>query len=415
MKKIGFGPADILLPQNVDLTKWSVVACDQYTSEPAYWETVEHIVGDAPSMLRLTLPEIYLEQQDVPQRIEAVTRNMQSYLDAGIFKELPHAYIYLERTLADGRVRRGLIGAVDLEAYDYAAGTQPLIRATEGTVLERIPPRVRVRENAPLESPHVMLLIDDPKKRVIEPLTEASGEFQKLYDFDLMQNGGHVTGYLVSKEQAVRLERALGRLCDKSAQQYEHPLLFAVGDGNHSLATAKACFEQYKKTHSEAEWKKSPARYALTEVVNLHDGALQFEPIHRVVFGINPDHFLRKLTEYFDVSTSLDIGQSFKYVTGDKMGEISILNPDSDLCVGTVQGFIDAYTAKYGGRADYIHGEEVVVSLGSRPDSIGLLLPKTEKSDLFAAIKKDGVLPRKTFSMGHANDKRFYLECRRIK
>ncbi len=415
MKKIGFGPADILLPQNVDLTKWSVVACDQYTSEPDYWAAVEQFVGDAPSMLRLTLPEIYLEQQDVSQRIAAVTQNMQNYLEAGIFKTYPHAYIYLERTLADGRVRRGLIGAVDLEAYDYAAGAQPLIRATEGTVLERIPPRVRVRENAPLESPHVMLLIDDPKKRVIEPLTEAAGGFQKLYDFDLMQGGGHVTGYLVSEEQAARLERALGRLCDKSAQQYEHPLLFAVGDGNHSLATAKACFEQYKKTHSEKEWKKSPARYALAEVVNLHDDALQFEPIHRVVFGVNPDHFLRKLTEYFDVSATIDIGQTFKYVTGDKMGDITILNPDSNLCVGTVQGFIDAYTAKYGGKTDYIHGEDVVVSLGSRPDSIGLILPKMGKSELFRTIQKDGILPRKTFSMGHANDKRFYLECRKIK
>lgn len=415
MKKIGFGPTDILLPKNADLTKWSVVACDQYTSEPEYWDEVERFVGDAPSMLHLILPEIYLEKEDVPQRIAAVVQSMQRYLDEGVFTEYPHTYIYLERTLADGSVRKGLVGAVDLEAYDYAPGAQPLIRATEGTVLERIPPRVKVRENAPLESPHVMLLLDDPKKRVIEPLGEAADSFQKLYDFDLMQNGGHLAGYLVSREQAERLERALGRLYDKSAAEYEHPLLFAVGDGNHSLATAKACYEQLKKTHTEKDWKKSPARYALVEVVNLHDDALRFEPIHRVVFGVNPDHFLRKLTEYFEVSTTLDLGQSFKYVTGDKMGEISILNPDSNLCVGTVQGFIDAYTAKYGGRADYIHGDEVVMSLGSQPNTIGLLLPKMEKSALFETIQKDGILPRKTFSMGHANDKRFYLECRRIK
>ncbi len=415
MKKIGFGPADILLPKTADLSKWSVVACDQYTSEPAYWKTVEDIVGDAPSMLRLTLPEIYLEQERVYERIAQITRNMQNYLDTGVFAEYPQAYLYLERTLADGTVRKGLIGAVDLEQYDYCAGSHSLIRATEGTVLERIPPRVRVRENAPIEAPHVMLLIDDPEQCVIEPLSAETGKLTKLYDFELMQNGGHSAGYLVDAAQAARLEDALARLYDTSEAKYQSPLLFAVGDGNHSLATAKACYEQFKKTHDQAEWEHAPSRYALVEIVNLHDESLQFEPIHRVIFGVEPAHFLQKLSERFTVSdTDHSIGQTFQYVVGDEAGVRTILNPSANLCVGTLQGFIDAYLAEYGGKVDYIHGEEVVRALSAEPNSIGLILPKMEKSDLFETIQKDGVLPRKTFSMGHANDKRFYLECRKI-
>jgi len=417
MKKIGFEPANILLPAQADLSKWSVVACDQYTSEPAYWAEVENTVGEAPSMLRLTLPEIYLEQDGVDERISQITRSMQSYLDTDVFAEYPSSYLYLERKLADGTVRKGLIGMVDLEQYDYNRGSTSLIRATEGTVLERIPPRVRVRENAPLESPHVMLLIDDPEKNVIEPLAKETERLTKLYDFELMQNGGHSTGYLIGAEQAARVEEALLKLYQASEEKYQNPLLFAVGDGNHSLATAKACYEQFKQTHDPSEWADAPARYALVEVVNLHDDSLQFEPIHRVIFGVDPNHFLRSLTEHFEVSATPEegIGQTFKYVTGDNMGQVSILNPDANLCVGTLQGFIDTYLKNYGGKVDYIHGDEVVISLSAQPDSIGLILPKMEKSDLFETIQKDGVLPRKTFSMGHANDKRFYLECRKIK
>ncbi len=417
MKKIGFEPANILLPAQADLSKWSVVACDQYTSEPAYWAEVENTVGEAPSMLRLTLPEIYLEQDGVDERISQITRSMQSYLDTDVFAEYPSAYLYLERKLADGTVRKGLIGMVDLEQYDYNRGSTSLIRATEGTVLERIPPRVRVRENAPLESPHVMLLIDDPEKNIIEPLAKETERLTKLYDFELMQNGGHSTGYLIGAEQAARVEEALLKLYQASEEKYQNPLLFAVGDGNHSLATAKACYEQFKQTHDPSEWSDAPARYALVEVVNLHDDSLQFEPIHRVIFGVDPNHFLRSLTEHFEVSATPEegIGQTFKYVTGDNMGQVSILNPDANLCVGTLQGFIDTYLKNYGGKVDYIHGDEVVISLSAQPDSIGLILPKMEKSDLFETIQKDGVLPRKTFSMGHANDKRFYLECRKIK
>ncbi len=414
MRKIGLKPADILIPKRADLSKWSVVACDQYTSEPEYWARVEQEVGSAPSALRLILPELYLEQPGVADKIAGIHQAMASYLKEDVFAAYPQSYFYLERTLADGTVRRGLIGAIDLEQYDYAVGAKPLIRATEGTVLERIPPRMRVREGAPLELPHIMLLLDDSKKRVIEPLADQTDTLERVYDFELMERGGHARGWRLDDKQTARVERALGTLYDKSAAENEHPLLFAVGDGNHSLATAKACYEKLKQTLPEKEWKKSPARYALVEIVNLHDDSLRFEPIHRVIFGVNPKHFLRTLSEYFDVTTASDDGQRFKYVTGDNMGEISILNPTSNLCVGTLQAFIDFYLKEYGGRVDYIHGDDVVLSLASQPGNIGLILPAMEKSDLFKTIQLDGVLPRKTFSMGHANDKRFYLECRRI-
>lgn len=414
MRKIGLKPADLLIPKQADLSKWSVVACDQYTSEPEYWARVERQVGAAPSALRLILPELYLDQPGVEDKIAGIHEAMASYLEEDIFAEYPQSYFYLERTLADGTTRRGLIGAVDLEQYDYAAGAKPLIRATEGTVLERIPPRMQVREGAPLELPHIMLLIDDRRKKVIEPLAEQSDALECVYDFELMENGGHVRGYRLDEKQTARVERALGALYDKSAAEHANPLLFAVGDGNHSLATAKACYEKCKQTMPEKEWKKCPARYALAEIVNLHDDSLRFEPIHRVIFGINPNHFLRTLSECFDVTTASDDGQRFKYVTGDNMGEISILNPTSNLCVGTLQTFIDFYLKEHGGRVDYIHGSDVVVSHASQPGNIGLLLPAMEKSELFETIQLDGALPRKTFSMGHANDKRFYLESRRI-
>lgn len=415
MKNIGFGPADILLPKKTDLSKWSVVACDQYTSEPEYWEETAQIVGDAPSALKLILPEIYLERDDVSDRIDAIHQTMRQYLEDGIFEEYPAAYFYVERTLADGTIRKGIIGAVDLEQYDYSAGSRSLIRATEGTVLERIPPRMKVRENAQLELPHIMMLIDDPEKTVIEPLTADKTLFKKVYDFTLIQNGGHLTGYLLDKQHAEKIEQMLTALYDTGVAESNTPLLFAVGDGNHSLATAKACYEKLKADNPDQDWTNSPARFALAEVVNLHDDSLQFEPIHRVITEINPDHFLRKMTEFFEISPDDDGVQTFKYVTGSKMETVSIMNPTSNLCVGTLQGYIDIYLSKYGGKADYIHGDDVVMMLASKPNSIGLILPKMEKSDLFRTIQLDGALPRKTFSMGHANDKRFYLESRKIK
>lgn len=313
------------MPKNAEMEKWAVVACDQYTSEPEYWKEVENIVGDAPSTLKITLPEIYLEQDNVAERIANINKEMDHLLSTDFFKTLDNSLIYLERTGADGKVRKGLIGMVDLEDYSYEKGSQSLIRATEGTVLERIPPRVRVRENASLELPHVMLLIDDEKKEIIEGLTDKVTSEDVVYDFDLMQNGGHVKGYKVPENLMDGIFKGLEELADKDNFEAKYDvkdkgvLLFSVGDGNHSLATAKACYENLKKTMSEEEAKNSPARYALVEVVNLHSDALEFEPIHRVVFGVEPAKMIEEFEKYYDVSRTPGEGQKVEYVYEGKM------------------------------------------------------------------------------------------------
>ena len=417
-----FSPANILIPsgERCDLTAWSVVACDQYTSEPKYWEKAEKTVGDRPSSLRITFPEIYLGREGKEQRINAINSTMESYLAQGIFEEYPDSFIYTERTLAGGGVRKGLIGRIDLEAYDYSKGSQSPVRATEGTVLERIPPRVAIRKDAALEIPHIMLLIDDPKRTVIEPVARKKNELEKIYDFDLMLDGGHIEGYLASSE-AGNIGEALTALADKESFEKRYNvsdkgvLLFAVGDGNHSLATAKECFERIKATLPREQWEKHPARYALVEVVNLHDSSLGFEPIHRVVFEVNTNHLLQELTRYYDVSFDETDGQSFSYITATGEGSMKINNPSSNLTVGSLQNFLDWYVGRFGGRIDYIHGDEVVRALSANLGTIGFLLPNISKAELFPTVILDGALPRKTFSMGHANDKRFYLEARKIK
>ena len=418
---VPFKRANILLPKNAEMEKWAVVACDQYTSEPEYWKEVENIVGDAPSTLKITLPEIYLEQDNVAERIANINKEMDHLLSTDFFKTLDNSLIYLERTGADGKVRKGLIGMVDLEDYSYEKGSQSLIRATEGTVLERIPPRVRVRENASLELPHVMLLIDDEKKEIIEGLTDKVTSEDVVYDFDLMQNGGHVKGYKVPENLMGGIFKGLEELADKNNFEAKYDvkdkgvLLFSVGDGNHSLATAKACYENLKKTMSEEEAKNSPARYALVEVVNLHSDALEFEPIHRVVFGVEPAKMIEEFEKYYDVSRTPGEGQKIEYVYEGKSETLYIKNPKSNLAVGSLQMFIDAYIKEYGGKVDYIHGDDVTKELGSKPGNIGFLLPPMAKTELFKTVILDGALPRKTFSMGHSYDKRYYLEARKIK
>lgn len=296
--KLGFYPADILLPKGQDMNKWAVVACDQFTSEPEYWQAVEKKVGDAPSTLRLILPEANLKAPNVDEYIENINNAMKKYLADGVFETLTDSLIYIERQQSDGKIRHGLIGMVDLDAYDFTPGSGALIRATEGTVLDRIPPRAKVRRNAPIELPHVMLLIDDPDKTVIEPLTAAAEGMEKVYDFDLMQDGGHIRGFKLSDKQIDAVANALEGLTTDEAMQKKYnvsgvaPLLFAVGDGNHSLATAKACYEEQKKGKTPEEYLALPARYALVEVVNNHDDALQFEPIHRVLFGVDHQKFM---------------------------------------------------------------------------------------------------------------------------
>ncbi|MEY8385832.1 DUF1015 domain-containing protein [Oscillospiraceae bacterium 38-13] len=422
-EKLGFYPADVLLPKKgTDMTKWAVVACDQFTSQPEYWQAVEDTVGDAPSALRLILPEAALNAPDVEERIAAVNASMGAYLDGGLFETLEDSLIYIERVQSDGKIRHGLLGMVDLEQYNFTPGSGALIRATEGTVLSRIPPRVKVRKDAPIELPHVMLLIDDPGKTVIEPLTRASGEMEELYRFPLQQGGGSITGWRLSAGQMEEAADALTALCSPEEQAWKYgvkdvpPLLFAVGDGNHSLATAKQCYEDLKKVTPESEWAALPARYALVEVVNNHDSALQFEPIHRAVFGVKPEEVLKAFLAYYPgAHEGRGEGHVIAYTHGGGEGFLTVPEPRVQLAVGTLQAFLDAYVKEHGGEIDYIHGSEVTDRLGRQPESIGFKLPAMGKQQLFKTVMADGVLPRKTFSMGHAEDKRYYVEARRIR
>ena len=421
-EKLGFYPADILLPKDCDMEKWAVVACDQFTSEPEYWEAVEKKVGDAPSTRRVILPEANLEDPNVDEYIADINACMDKYMADGIFETLKDSLIYIERNQSDGRVRHGLIGMVDLDTYDFTPGSGALIRATEGTVLERIPPRAKVRRNAPIELPHVMLLIDNPEKTVIEPLTAAASSMEVVYDFDLMQNGGHIKGYKLSAAQIDAVADALEGLTSDEAMKAKYnvsgvaPLLFAVGDGNHSLATAKACYEEQKKGLTPEEYLKLPARYALVEVVNNHDDALQFEPIHRVVFDVDAEKMMAEFKKFYpEAYEGQGEGHTIAYNYADKKGFITVPNPSVQLAVGTLQAFIDSYLKEFGGKVDYIHGDEVTEELGAKPGNIGFKLPAMGKEQLFKTVMADGVLPRKTFSMGHAQDKRYYIEARKIR
>lgn len=414
-----FTTADILIPKNENMEKWCVVACDQYTSEPSYWSEVESIVGDNPSTLRLTLPEIYLEDDDVSERIKKINETMSDYLDKGIFKTLENSMIYVERTTLDGRVRKGIIGKIDLEDYDYNKGSETMVRATEKTVIERIPPRMKVRENALIELPHIMLLIDDEKKDIIDNLDKVVTKDEMVYDVDLMQKGGHITGYKLKDENVNDILSKLDALADKNIFEDKYGvsdkgvLLFAVGDGNHSLATAKATYNKLKESNASLD-VLNKARYALVEVVNLHSDALEFEPIHRVLFDIDTDDFMRELNKYYDINKT-KMGQKIHIITKDIDDDFYIDNPKSNLAVGSIQLFIDEYLGNHKGRVDYIHGDDVTRSLGKKENNIGILLPKMEKNDLFKTVILDGALPRKTFSMGHSYDKRYYLEARKIR
>lgn len=403
--KTAFTPADILLPNVSDMTKWSVVACDQYTGEPEYWRDTEKIVGDAPSTLRLTLPEIYLEEPDVSERIAKIDSNIESYLESGVFREYKNAMIYTRRIQSDGKLREGIVGAVDLEQYDYRRGSSSQIRATEATVAERIPPRLKIRENASCELPHIMILIDDPAKTVIEPLGGKS--LSKLYDFKLMQGGGSISGYLLDDNAIDGVDNALYELSKKS------PMLFAMGDGNHSLATAKEHYEKLKRENSDKDMSNHPARYALCEIVNLHSPALEFEAIHRIVTGVNVGGLMDEMMAALDLREDVS-KQKIGIVVNGEVKDMYVHNPLSKLAVGSLQTFLDGYIAAHGGKIDYIHGADVLKNLAKGNDSVGFLLEPMQKSELFGAVIADGALPRKTFSMGHAADKRYYLEARKI-
>lgn len=407
MKHI-YKPADILLPKTVPTDRWCVVACDQYTSEPEYWEAVKNTVGGSPSAYHMIYPECYLTSTDPEAYASGINNAMERYLSEGVFRELKNKYIYVERTLADGSLRRGVMMALDLEEYRYEAGSKSPIRATEGTVLERIPPRVKIRRGAPLELPHIMILIDDKQRSVIETIDRTNLTLE--YEGALMQNSGSLRGYSLNDAAAQKLEAALDAL------EVRDNLLFAVGDGNHSLATAKACYEELKKTLTPEQAANHPARWALVEVVNLYDDSLRFEPIHRVVFDTKPDQLMRLLREHYDVSDTPCAGHEITCIAGSEKKTVWVKNPPSNLAVGTLQTFLDERLAEIGGKVDYIHGEDVVARLcAEHGDAVGFLLPDMEKSSLFETVAIDGALPRKTFSMGHASDKRFYMECRKIR
>ncbi len=420
-----FSAANILLPKagthlpgKSDLTmeNWSVIACDQFTSQPDYWEKTHQLVGDHPSTLDLILPEAKLYEPQEDQEIGRIHVTMDEYMGAGMFEEYEDAFIYVERTLKDGSIRKGLVGKLDLEYYDYHPGATTPIRATEKTVLERIPPRKKVREGAPLELPHILVLCDDDKKRLIEPLTARKDQLPMLYDFDLMQEGGHIAGYLVQGEAADEFAERFEQYAAESKDKYPNlngaPVALAVGDGNHSLATAKACYEETKADYPEGGLSGNPARYALVELNNIHDDALVFEPIHRIVTDVDVPDLLQALNESICVEN--ENCHTVTWYAGDKTGNLRLDAEKSPLAVDILQNFLDTWLAKHPGKIDYIHGEKALRKLAAAPDSIGFKLPKTDKSQLFPGVIADGTLPRKTFSMGHATDKRYYLEAREI-
>ncbi len=413
---LGFAVPDILVPQNgTDLKKWAVIACDQYTSEPEYWAACEKETENAPSTLNLVLPEVYLNTDKETEKLESIAKTAKEYLDEGILQCPGTGFILVDRSTELHPSRKGLVAAIDLEGYSFEPGNKNICRATEGTVLSRIPPRVRIRANSPLELPHIMILIDDPKGITIEKAFEMAKEegIKPLYDTDLMLGSGHITGTFIPDGTAIAESIVNGLKTLKDANS--DGLLFLVGDGNHSLASAKAHWEIIRAGLSDEEKKTHPARYALAEIVNIHDKGLDFEPIHRVIFNISGEEFIAKAKEYFkdsgiEINGSDDCKQTFVVVTeGKEDVKVSLANPPHTLAVGSVQMMIDSL----GLECDYIHGEDSVRKL-STTGNTGILVPAISKDTFFGTVEKEGVFPRKTFSMGEAFEKRFYLEAKKI-
>ena len=410
-----FLPADILFPKVESMEKWAVIACDQFTSDPAYWERVRKNAEGVPSTINLILPEAELGMPQEAAHTELINKTMKEYLENGVFETLKGSFVYVERTLENGSVREGLVGMVDLDAYDYSTGSVSAIRATERTVVERIPPRMRVRRDAPIELPHILMLCDDNEKVLIEPIAAHKESLRKLYDFDLMEGGGHITGWLVSGKEAEAFNARLTEYTKNVGKKYEGlkgtPVVFAVGDGNHSLATAKSCYEELKKQNPGVDLSMHPARFALVELENIHDEAQVFEPIHRVITACDPKTLLKAL----EAEACALEGFEVRWYSGAESGVLHLDPAKSQLAVGVLQGFLDGYLKEHEGEIDYIHDDDALIALAKQENAIGFLLPAMEKSQLFRGVIADGILPRKTFSMGHSREKRYYLEGRKIK
>lgn len=432
MEKIGLRLPKVLLPaKGVDLTKWSVIACDQYTSQKDYWEKVAAFVGDSPSTLHLIFPECYLEDRDAGERIARIHSCMQEYLAKKILRPQPPGLILVDRQTKYTKSRKGLLLAVDLEKYSYRKEPGSLIQATEETILDRLPPRLKIRENAVLEVPHIIVLIDDPDRRVIEPLARHLDALPELYNFELMMDGGRLRGFRV--DDPLLLSGVVEGLTKLAGDGRTNNLFMAVGDGNHSLATAKAVWEKIKE-HLPGEISRHahPARFALVEVINLHDENLLFEPIHRVLLNVDCRQLFSEIKSfydcavaYFDNKAAMKDGlkkrageantQNIGFIQEGRYGIISIKNSAVNPAVANLQPFLETFLARHPrARIDYIHEEEVVSALGAKPGNAGFFLPPLEKKDLFKTIAAYGSLPKKTFSIGRAEEKRFYMECRKI-
>ena len=403
MKKNIFIPADVLLPEGISMETWSVIACDQFSSEREYWELVREKVDGMPSTLNMIIPEAYLEDVDEETEVGKIAAAMDSYIERGLFRKIEESFIYIERTQSDGFVRRGIVGAVDLEEYDFT-GSNAAVLASEGTVFERLPARIRVRRAAKLELPHIMAFIDDKNDTVIKPLSEKTDKLPLLYDFDLMEGGGHIRGMQVCGKEADMVMSAFRDLHEKSRE------LMVIGDGNHSLAAAKVYWDELKQDLSESGRKTHPARWALIEVNNVYDPAINFEAIHRVVFDVDPSGFAAAL------ENAMKKGNDYMLRVHSQT-QSGILGVSAD-CIGdmlaALQSFLDEYISVVGGSVDYIHGADAVERLANSRKCVGIILPAMDKSELFGTVKTKGVFPKKSFSVGHSRDKRYYLECRAI-
>lgn len=405
-----FGRCDILLPDaSIDFSKWPVVACDQYTSQPEYWKNVESIVSSNPSSLHMIYPEVYLEEKS--NRIDKIHQTMNEYYTNHILtKQVSDGFVLVNRKSTSGE-HLGLIGVIDLEAYEYTPGNSALIRATEGTIESRIPPRIKVRNGALLESTHVMLLIDDPECELIESVYENKESLRLLYDTELMLNGGHICGYAIEGENAIKLEKKIKEMEDKS-----NGFFLCVGDGNHSLATAKTYWSELKKTLPEEIKENHPARYALVELVNLHNSAIQFEPIHRIVFDSDAEKIFEAFCdEMKSYNIEIEEGHDIVFIDKSNRKSLSIKNPQGKLPLDYLQKFLDQYIERNKLKLDYIHGEDSINELIRKYSACGILVESIQKDTLFSSIVAGGVLPRKSFSMGEPFEKRYYIECRKIK